>query len=158
MDTENTATVEALTPETSAPVKRGRGRPPKAPADPNATPIPGDAAPPVKRGRPPKKAMFTDENIGDLAGQIQGLHMIAAEMTGVPIFALSEKESKMLAASVIKIAGEYNLAMSGKTGAMIQLIGVCAMIYVPRLIALKKMKAQATADLVGVENGSAPVN
>jgi len=167
LDTENAAgesaaPTESAAPEaTSPPIKRGRGRPPKDPiaaATPKATPIPGDGGAAPKRGRPPKRAAFTESDTDGLAQQIQGLHMIAAQMTGQPIFALSEGESKMLAASVIRMAGEYNLAMSGKTGALVQLLGVCAVIYVPKLVAIKKARAAAVAAIEGLENGAPAVH
>lgn len=148
--------LESAAPEaTTPPIKRGRGRPPK---DPNAapgekvTPIPTGEGAPAKRGRPPKRAAFSESDTEGLAQQIQGLHLIAAQMTGQQIFAISDGEAKMLASAVIRTAGEYNLAMSGKTGALVQLIGVCAVIYVPRLMAIKKARAAASAAIEGTDN------
>lgn len=134
---------------------------------------PGDSGPQIeppkkRRGRPPKNPELSEEKIGadtgakkrtykksandapidsaNLAKQIQGVHMAAATITGLRELVISEGESIMLAESLCAVSREYGLAISGKTGATIQLIAAAAMIYAPRFIVIneriKKNKAQ----------------
>ncbi len=124
--------------------------------------------PKKRRGRPPKNPELSEEKIGadtgakkrsykkqtndapidsaNLAKQIQGVHIAAATITGLRELVISEGESVMLAESLVAVSREYGLAISGKTGATIQLIAAAAMIYAPRFIVIneriKKSKAQ----------------
>jgi hypothetical protein len=133
-------------PTTSPPEKRGRGRPPKNQGDvPNAVP---DTGAPPKRGRPRgKKAEPIDANV--LAQQMQGLHLIAAQITGLTELQLSDQEAIILSNSVVAVCEEYGLSMGGKTGALLQLLAAAGMIYLPRLVVVKKRVALAKAQKEG---------
>jgi hypothetical protein len=153
--TENAAPAAA---PASAPADSGegvtapkrRGRPPKnPPADGVANPVDGSENASNKRGpgRPKKKGKvnFSGEDLNALAKQVVGLHQLAAIATGIPELAISEQEGAMLGGAMASVAEEYNLELSGKTGAMLQLIAVCGMIYVPKFGALKTRVNEAKA-------------
>lgn len=157
----NNVPPHAAAPE--AVIKRGRGRPRKVPVADGATPVPVSAAAPSKRrGRPPKRtAAYSDEEKNSLARQITGLHLIAAKMTGIPEIEISPPEAVCLAEAVANVSSEYGLSMSGKTGAMVQLIATAAMIYAPRFGAIKKRinEKKNTTSTPNIEpNNAASVN
>ncbi len=96
-------------------------------------------SPPVSKRKPYKKRESSAEkkpSVPALAKQIEGIHILAATITGMPEIALTSNESALLAGALITLAGEYDLSMSGKTGAAIQLLGVAALIYVPRALTI----------------------
>lgn len=145
-ETPAAGTGAAVTPEPQISAPKRRGRPPgsknKEAAEggdvkPNAVP---DGAAVSKRGRPAKKKTQAI-NAGDLAKQIQGLHALGAMVTGIQELQLGEQEAEMLAKAVVAVSEQYNLAIDGKTGALIQLAAACTVIYLPRLVVLKKRKA-----------------
>ena len=120
------------------PPKKRRGRPPNSSKILDEKAI-GNEGPKEKRTYKKKSDAFIP-NVDNLARQIQGLHFIAVKMSGFQELAIDEKEAVMLAESIVNVAREYDLSMSGKTGAMIQLIGVSAMVYLPRLILINERK------------------
>jgi hypothetical protein len=151
--------------ENSAPrIKRGPGRPPGSRNKTNgeATPEPvnpvdpGASATP-RRGRPPgSRKTITGEEINALAQQIQGLHIMAAMATGFPELQLTPNDAVLLANGILAVSKEYGMTISGKTAATLQLLGACAMVYVPRLIAVKQradIQRQAKADFDAARNG-----
>lgn len=127
---------EAEAPTLSAPEKRGRGRPRKdggatAPVSPSEA---GAAAAPRKGpGRPKGKSKSVSIDASDMGKQIAGLHQLAALFTGIPEFALAPQEAEMLGQAVAAVCEEYDLSMSGKTGAALQLFAAAAMVYGPRV-------------------------
>jgi hypothetical protein len=136
------STIEEVKPvETVEPAKPRRGRPP-------ASEKTGDAGTPKatapKTRTPRKKAAPSDQAIEPetLAKQLQGVHVMIAMMTQSPEMQLSEPESLELAKAVSGVCAEYNLSLNGKTGAMIQLLGAGAMIYLPRLVMIKQRKTK----------------
>lgn len=153
------------TPELSAPeimssaapiapdAPRKRGRPPgstnkpRAPGAPlSETPISANPAPgTAPRGRPRKVVQI---DAGLMAKQLQGLHLVAARATGLQELEISEAEAAMLAESVAAISREYGLSLDGKTGATIQLVAACAMIYLPRLAHITARRKQAARSSV----------
>lgn len=124
--------------ENIEPPKKRRGRPPNSSKILEEKTI-GNEPPKEKRAYKKKADSFAP-NVDNLARQIQGLHFIAVKMSGFNELAIDENEAKMLAESIVNVAREYDLSMSGKTGAMIQLIGVAAMVYMPRLISINERK------------------
>jgi predicted ArsR family transcriptional regulator len=122
--------------EISAP-KKSRGRPAKNPLLETEVKEGSPAAKKSGAGRP-KKKLFDNESKTNLSRQIIGIHLITAKMTGIPELIIDENEAAILADSIVNIAEEYGLAMSGKMGAWAQLIGTAAFIYTPRLIAVKQ--------------------
>lgn len=134
-------------PTVSAPKKRGR--PPKnPPANGEANPVSeSEAAVKGRPGRPKKKGKvnFTGDDLSVLAKQVEGLHQLMALATGIPELAIKTEEAQLLGGAIAQVAQEYDLEMSGKTGAMLQLIAVCGMIYVPKFGALKSRIAENKA-------------
>ena len=108
--------------------KRGRGRPPKTETVGSET---------VKK---PVKRKASVNSVDNLSKQIEGLHIIAASMTGIKELIISTTESSMLASSIITVCDEYSLSIDGKTGAAMQLLATAAMIYAPRIISIFKQK------------------
>lgn len=137
-DEEPTVAAEKVETE---PPKRRRGRPSNAEKLLEEKTVGASSSTKEKRTYK-KKSDNAIPNVENLAKQIQGLHFIAAKMSGFAELIVDERESLMLAESIVNIAREYDLAMSGKTGAMIQLLGVSAIIYLPRFVAINERKKQ----------------
>lgn len=155
-----------MTDETQQPTEstapRKRGRPSNAdlaaraaaagqtlganPAPAAAKPV-GDESLPGKRGPKPgrRKKGMTPEALENMAKQIQGLHHIASVATGLEELRINEMEAAMLSRALTGVSEEYGLSLSGKTGATLQLLGVMAMVYVPRLGAIKAKAAARKA-------------
>lgn len=136
------------------PVKRGPGRPPKnagAAKDADALlfnaigdkdkPADGKAKPGRPKGTGTKKSM---DPVG-LAKQLVGIHQLAAMFTGMGELQLNPDEASGLADAVVNVCAEYDLNIDGKTGAAVQLFAACAMIYAPRVMAIKYRLAQEAA-------------
>jgi hypothetical protein len=83
-----------------------------------------------------------------LANQLIGIHKILATVTKQPAFEIGDDEASTLAAALIGISEEYDVTISGKTSATIQLIAAFGMVYVPRGLYIidqrkqKKLQAQ----------------
>ncbi len=149
-------TVQPEPVESTPPIKRGRGRPPKA-ANGAASEVPADAAIAPKRGRPPSKNKgLSAEAQANLAKQIQGLHYIAASATGLGELQLSDAEAVLLADGIAAVSREYGLSIDGKTGAALQLLAAAAIVYTPRLRAINARRAQAQAPDNGAVHAAAP--
>jgi hypothetical protein len=128
--------IENEPPENVEPPKKRRGRKPM-PRDENGNIIRDGktesdsvtVSAPKKRGR--KKTAEIDKGL--LARQIVGLHQIGAMVSGIPQMAISGDEASVLAEAVANVAAEYDLAIDGKTGALLQLAFACASVYGPRI-------------------------
>jgi len=123
------------------PPKKRRGRPPNSSKILDEKSI-NESGPAKEKRSYKKKAQYDSSSIENLARQIQGLHFIAVKMSGFKELEISEAESAMLAESVVNVAREYDLALSGKTGALLQLTGVAVMIYLPRFMAINERQPQ----------------
>lgn len=155
-------------PASLKPEKRGRGRPSNAEkaarenaqAAINAASGRDEAA--QKTGAASKAAKSKAEkvsiNANKLAGQIQGLHIIAAKFTGIPILQLDDKEAFALAESIQNLAEQYEIKINPKVAAGLQLLGTAAMIYGPRYLmmveAAKAYKAQQEAAARAAQQGA----
>jgi hypothetical protein len=95
-----------------------------------------------------------------LANQLIGIHKILATVTKQPAFEIGYEEAATLATALIGISEEYDVTISGKTSATIQLIAACSMVYLPRGLSIieqrkeKKLHAQ-TVELVNNTTDSA---
>lgn len=149
--------------------------------DPNAQPeTVDDIQPPKKRrGRPPKserleeqstssaqstpkrtytkkatnnRPTFDSDSTLKLAKQIAGIHLMVASMTQLGELQINDTEAMMLAQSIQTVSAEYDLSLSGKTGAFLQLMATAAMVYVPRVLVInakiKAAKNKAPVDVV----------
>lgn len=137
-------------PQAAQGPRRGRGRP--FGARTRATPLqetpvqtengeqPTDAAPKQQRRRK------STVDASALAKQLRGIHSLAAKLLPIPgpdgtkLLELSDIEATQLAEAVAGVAKEYDLELSGKTGAAIQLFGVAAMVYGPRIYVIQQMR------------------
>lgn len=136
-------------PQETAGPRRGRGRPfgartratplPETPVTTENSEQPQDAAPKQRRRKSQVDATA-------LAKQLRGIHALAAKLLPIPgpdgtkLLELSDTEATELANAVAGVAKEYDLELSGKTGAAIQLFGVAAMIYGPRIYVIQQMR------------------
>lgn len=133
---EVAAQIENPTPEPAAP-KRRRGRPPKNP-DLIQEGIPGTNSKPQKT-----RAKKSAPDTVTLGRQLVGIHQMAAMLTGIPECQIQDAEGQMLAAGIIAVADQYDLAIDGKTGAALQLFAAAAMVYAPRVLMFNtRMKKQ----------------
>lgn len=157
-------------PKVEAPTeRRGPGRPkgsgnaaPVSPSEASAAASSGRKGP----GRPKggkSKVSFDADAQSQLAKQLMGLHQLAALATGIPEMAINETEAVMLGAAVANVCEEYDLSLSGKTGALVQLLAAAAMVYVPRvqhvgarIRAAKAAQAREGLHVVGGNNGAPP--
>jgi hypothetical protein len=135
-------------PASTGPTRRGRGRPRSVPLE--EKPI-GPDGKPASGGAKPRRKKIQPVDVLKLSKQIEGMHWMAAQMTGLQELQLHEKEALMLAESMASVSQEYGISMmSGKTAATLQLLGVAAMIYAPRIAAVnakvKRARAKAPID------------
>jgi len=139
-----------LNPEVNEePVRRRPGRPPgsggKKTEDLLHQSIDGDSGPAKpgrKPGRPSKDSAKTSMDPGKLGAQLVGIHQLLAMFTQTPELQLSPEQGQALGAAVVNVCNEYDLNISGKTGAMVQLLATSAMIYAPMLMAVRFRYAQ----------------
>jgi len=145
--TATTQTTE-IPVDSTPPTRRGPGRPSNAEKAARAAAAAGvksekvGAAPkvdkPSKRG-----AKMSADALNALAKQIQGIHAMAAMMSGIGILQISNEEAGLLAHGISAVSEEYGLALDGKTGAALQLFGAAAMVYAPRVLQIAAMRKAA---------------
>jgi hypothetical protein len=140
-------TPDPVVVEITPPAARGRGRPRKDAAAAPVSPSEASAAkstPKASRGK--KGVKFEKDDLSQLSKQIQGLHELMSLASGIPELRLETQEAEMLGSAVANVCEEYDLSLSGKTGALLQLLAAGAMIYVPRLGRVSaRVKHQAAA-------------
>jgi hypothetical protein len=129
------------------PPKRKPGRPPKdqrsgSNAEDLLTNAVGGGETPTgkKPGRPAGKSKGGDPVA--IGNQLVGIHQLVAMFTGTPEMIISAEEGAALGKAVVDVCNEYGLSVDGKTGAAIQLFAACAMIYAPRVMAVRFRYAQ----------------
>lgn len=153
----DTPIVDPAAPQTQAPKKRGR-KSNEERARIAAEQL--EAGGPAATGTAPRKKAanrksYTTADIGAMAKQLVGLHQIGAMMTGIPEIQISEQEAAALSAAIVNISEQYDLAIDGKTGALIQILGTAAMIYVPRISLINaRAKANKVARQQAAQNGT----
>lgn len=107
----------------------------------------GQAAPKASASKASaKRTKYSPTDMGAMAQQLIGLHQMAAMITGIGELQLQGPEAVMLAGAIIRVSEEYDLSIDGKTGALIQILGTAAMIYVPRLGAITQRARQHKAN------------
>lgn len=133
------------------PVRRARGRPRKdGSSGPAKESVSGTGA---KRGRPAKtaaKRVYSQDDVTLLGNQLVGIHRMASFMTQLPEVTILEPEGEAMAKAIITMADQYDLELDGKTGAALQLFATAAMIYAPRIIAIRRrLQKEAPIDVGG---------
>jgi hypothetical protein len=151
-------------PETTGPIiepptKRGPGRPKKSEAAAPVSPSLDAQTPAAAKGKPGRKPKASKKMEPDaLARQVEGLHQLMALALGVPELALQSQEAAMLGGAIAAVCDEYDLSLSGKTGALLQLAAAAAMVYGPRFVAVgqrvKQAQARAKASPLQVVGGT----
>ncbi len=136
------------------PKKRGRGRPPKNPDAVATEKIPNVSG--ASGGVKQRKK--TTYDLGLLSKQLTGIHLMMAQMMGIPELQIAPQEGEALASGVIAVAEQYDLSIDGKTGAAIQLLATAAMIYAPRFMALKMRVSEAKKNNVTDITPKSPAN
>jgi hypothetical protein len=118
-------------------------------ADPDATPKPR------RRGRPPgsrNRASTGEEKDGlalgskELIEQLKGYHAMLAMMLPEPlqpVILLSDDEAMRLGKALANVQKHYQLTINGPKAALIYLVGTCASIYIPKLLFIRMVAAQA---------------
>lgn len=125
----NDVTAETVDVDVSQPTAKKRGRPPGS-----------------KTGASRKKASSKNEAKKTNPQHVVGLHKMLAVATGVPEFEINEAEGQALAEAMDAVASEYDIAVSGKAAAMLQLIGTAGLVYYPRVSSIaSKVKAKKAA-------------
>jgi hypothetical protein len=82
---------------------------------------------------------------------LMAIHAMAAKMPGMEIVAIADEEAALLASAMARVGEEYDLAISGKASATIQLVGALAVVYGSRVVmvidARKKKKPELSVEL-----------
>lgn len=129
---DNSETVSDTEQETLEPSPRKRGRPAGSKNKPReqteASNNPETATAPKRRKRKPKP-----EDISFMAERLIGMHAMLAGFTGVPEFQLSPIEAKMLAENGLQLQREFDIEVGGKWAVLVTFVGVCGIVYVPRI-------------------------
>lgn len=137
----------------AADAPRKRGRPPLSAAEKAARAAAKprkvrEAAPRPRAERvpmPPRasSAPITDEK---LKGLLLATHQIAAIALRMPELALDDAEAATMSEAIQHVLTEYNIALSGKTAALIGLAGTCAIVYIPRAVLIKERRLRERGD------------
>lgn len=97
-----------------------------------------------------------------LAKQVMEAHVMVAKWTRQPKLNVDETEARILASAIEAFFREFDIEISGKSGAITQVIYALFMVYGPRLPAfqevLERMKRQARGGPVTVEGTATEVN
>lgn len=153
----------------------------------NSSPINPDTEPKRKRGRPAgtgkhqraaaEAGTFADTGAGagtrsyekstvkksplvvsELAVQLEALHKMGALVLKNPLVEISQPESVKLASALANVAKHYDFKINPAIMAWLQLVGVGAAIYGPRVAVTIATKKQSKASVtVPVQTSNAPV-
>ncbi len=135
------------------PVARRRGRPPGSKNKSGGT-TEGTATDPVEKPKRRKRKPKA-EDIEFMAKRLVGMHSMLAAFTGTPEFQISDVEARMLAESGLQVQREFDIEVGGKWAVLATFVGICGMVYVPR-ISVMAQRAKARKRDAGVTiNGSA---
>lgn len=115
------------------PAKRGRGRPRKH-ADAGTG---GETR--AESGEKQKRPSKLDLDL--FASQLQGFHLMAAQLLKNPLLEITDKEAKQLASALKDIMAVHSINVSPSTLAYAKLIGAVGMIYGPRVAMMTAAKA-----------------
>lgn len=113
--------------ETTAPKRRTR--------KPRVESGPVPEAAPTSEAEKPQRRKSRKPNANAVA-QIVGVHKMISLVPGMEAFAIEETEAQILAEGMQGIADEYGVALSGKTGATLNLLIALGMVYGPRFYLL----------------------
>lgn len=141
--------VDTAPEESAAPPvqRRGRGRPTNAErAAAEQIEAGGKTTKTATKKTAAKQVKFSADTVTLMGKQLVGVHMIAAQVTGLPELIIGDAEGLALAQGIVLVAEQYNLSIDGKTGAAMQLFFTAAMIYGPRALSINAKIKQAKAN------------
>lgn len=128
--------LEESQPLTEPTVKKRKPREPKIKTE---TLDPSIEAP----KRKPRGKKASPENT---ARQLMGIHKMIATMPNMAFMELQENEALTMANAMIAVAEEYDVSLSGKAGASIQMFAALGMVYVPRALYFRQLKKAKALD------------
>lgn len=132
-------------------VRRGRGRPRKDSAGTASSEGSESRARQSKSGSATKKGV--DLNTDLFAMQLVGVHKMLAAVMKNPLMEISESEAKKLALALKQVMALHKIAIPAEYVAYVQLLGVCAALYGPRIaLTMAAKKAAAEAEKNTFEN------
>jgi hypothetical protein len=91
--------------------------------------------PKPKRAR--KKGKTSEDDIKAIQVLLQGIHSGLASILKEPEFNINDNESAMLAKALADAQNEFGISTNPKAMAVINLVAVCAFIYIPRIKTIK---------------------
>jgi hypothetical protein len=91
--------------------------------------------PKPKRAR--KKGKTSEDDIKSIQVLLQGIHSGLASLLKEPEFNINDNESAMLAKALADTQNEFGISTNPKAMAVVNLIAVCAFIYIPRIKTIK---------------------
>lgn len=91
-----------------------------------------------------------------ISGVLYNIHAMGATILSAPRLAIDEGEAKHLAGALKEVQKHYNIPMTEKAIAWTNLAGVAAMIYGPRIFAVRNDRAKERAAKKASMNGAAP--
>jgi hypothetical protein len=91
--------------------------------------------PKPKRAR--KKGKTSEDDIKSIQVLLQGIHSGLASLLKEPEFNINDNESAMLAKALSDAQNEFGISTNPKAMAVVNLVAVCAFIYIPRIKAIK---------------------
>lgn len=97
---------------------------------------------------PSRKPRAKKASIESSAKQLEGIHKMVAMLPNMGFMEINPAEARILAEAMAGVAEEYEIQISGKTGATIQLLSAAAMIYAPRAMYAYKMRKAPKQDAV----------
>jgi hypothetical protein len=92
---------------------------------------------------PARKPRQKRASVENTARQLEGLHKMIAVLPNMHFMAIAPEEAKILAEAMLAVADEYDINLSGKAGATVQLVAAIGMVYVPRGLYAFKQKQEA---------------
>lgn len=75
--------------------------------------------------------------------QVQGLHKMAAMLSGMPALELSAPEADTLGGALYDVAQEYGIVLSGPRAVWIKLIAAVGMVYGPKVLTIAQQQREA---------------
>lgn len=125
--------------------KRSRGRPPgsrSAGPLPPEQPVPPESAAPGEEPRTRrrrKQALDKDA----VAQEVFKAHILIAKWTKQPLLQVDENEARILASAIDALCREFDIELSGKSGAVTQVIYALLIVYGPRIPAFQEVMERA---------------
>lgn len=111
-----------------------------------AEPTPPEPEPPRKRGRKPGSTAGTKKgaelDLKNWAKKVEGLHLIAAKVTGLDLVTIDSEQALALTESVVELARHYDIKPDPVVMAWINLASVVSMVYGPKIYLVAQIKRQ----------------